>query len=518
MSQHIFISHTSKNDDVVKKLREMLELHGQLPWVDSRELTGGDELAATLENSIHTARHFLVVLSIDVLASKWVKREIRIALETAKQRTDGYKVIPVILPGIDPAYFEDLFPNEPIYISIADTPTGMDEALPKIFAALGNQLPEDWQSGEVVQVEPVEELLLKLIDPKMHEQDGVRRAEATAELTYLPAVGRAIASRRYKFTASLGPVELGEIRWYIERYYQWPTGVFKQRAQKTEADLPAWGKALFAAAMGGESAREPLEEWQRQSGSRRFSVQVDGEPVEGTPEDEAVLVREAASDLLSLPWEILHDGEGYLSQGANGVRVRRRLPNRKRTTTIEADLPIRVLLVSPRPEVDGDGNAVGYLDHRVSAQALVEAVENLGEDLVKVDVLQPATFAGLKAALKRAKDENDPYEIVHFDGHGVYDRRVGLGALCFEDPRDGEKLGERRMALVYATELASELRAYGVPLIYLDACQTAQAKEDPKASVAAKLLEEGVASVVAMSHSVLVETARRFVEPFYQAL
>jgi hypothetical protein len=40
----------------------------------------------------------------------------------------------------------------------------------------------------------------------------------------------------------------------------------------------------------------------------------------------------------------------------------------------------------------------------------------------------------------------------------------------------------------------------------------------PTASVAAKLLEEGVTSVVAMSHSVLVETARRFVQAFYAAL
>lgn len=41
MTDHIFISHSSKNDDIVKKLRELLEIHGQLPWVDSRELTGG---------------------------------------------------------------------------------------------------------------------------------------------------------------------------------------------------------------------------------------------------------------------------------------------------------------------------------------------------------------------------------------------------------------------------------------------------------------------------------------------
>ena len=49
MDQHIFISHSSKDDNIVKKLRELLELHGELPWVDSRELTGGDELTATIE-------------------------------------------------------------------------------------------------------------------------------------------------------------------------------------------------------------------------------------------------------------------------------------------------------------------------------------------------------------------------------------------------------------------------------------------------------------------------------------
>jgi tetratricopeptide (TPR) repeat protein len=57
-----------------------------------------------------------------------------------------------------------------------------------------------------------------------------------------------------------------------------------------------------------------------------------------------------------------------------------------------------------------------------------------------------------------------------------------------------------------------------VPLIFLEACQTAQATADPMASVAARLLEGGVGSVVAMSHSVLVETARRFVAAFYRTL
>ena len=521
MEQHIFISHSSKNDVAVKKLRELLELEGFSTWVDSRELSGGNILDETLTEKIKTASSFMILLSIEALSSEWVQKELKLAQKVAKERkADGYKVISLIMPGVPAGLLKPFFPKEPIHIFLEEGSIGpnLDEKMPNILAALGIELPNDWKPSTPINAKPVEELILELTDPIIEEKDGLRRATATAELTYHPAEGRAITSkRRYKFTAPLGAVELGEIRWYIEKYYQWPTGVFKTRAEKTEKALPEWGQALYTAALGGESAREPLEAWKHKTGNRRFSVQVDAEPPEGTDVEKSALIREAASDLLSLPWELLHDEVGYLLQGANPVRVRRRLPNRKLVVSSQAQLPIRVLLLSPRPEVDEQGNPVGYLDHRSSALPLVQAVENLGE-LVQVDILHPPTFPALKEALKKAHDEQNPYEIVHFDGHGVYDCRVGLGALCFEAPRDSKKLGQRLLALVHATELAAELQAYGVPLIYLDACQTAQSVEDPKASVAAKLLEEGVGSVVAMSHSMLVESARRFVEPFYKSL
>jgi tetratricopeptide (TPR) repeat protein len=520
MGQPVFISHSTKNDDVVKRLRDVLELDGFSTWVDSREFSGGDMLDETIIGKIKTAKSFMILLSIESLSSAWVQKELKLAHKVAKERkADGYKVISLIMPGVPAGLLTPFFPKEPIHIFLEQGATGpdLDEKMPDILAALGKELPNDWKRKGAIKAEPVEELILELTDPIIVEKDSIRRATATAVLTYHPAdTSPEVTSRRYAFTAPLGPVELGEIRWYIEKYYQWPSGVFKTRAEKTEKDLPEWGQALYAAALGGDSTREPLEAWKRASGSRRFSVLVDPEPPEGTDED--TLVREAASDLLSLPWEIMRDDVGYLSQGANGVRVRRRLPHRKQTVRSQAALPIRVLLLSPRPEVDAQGEAVGYLDHRSSALPLVQAVENLGEELVQVDFLHPPTFPALKEALKKAHAQKNPYEIVHFDGHGVYDRRVGLGALCFEDPQDAQKLGQRRLALVYADELAAELQAFGVPLIYLDACQTAQATADPKASVAAKLLEEGVGSVVAMSHSVLVETARRFVEPFYTAL
>jgi len=75
----------------------------------------------------------------------------------------------------------------------------------------------------------------------------------------------------------------------------------------------------------------------------------------------------------------------------------------------------------------------------------------------------------------------------------------------------------RRHETVYTDRLGAELRDFRIPLVFLEACQTAQA-EAAAGSVASELLQAGVASVVAMSHSVLVATAWRFVETFYQSL
>src|SRR6185369_13967138 len=66
-------------------------------------------------------------------------------------------------------------------------------------------------------------------------------------------------------------------------------------------------------------------------------------------------------------------------------------------------------------------------------------------------------------------------------------------------------------------ELGPLLRDHRIPLFFLEASQSAQA-ENASDSVASELLKVGVVSVVAMSHNVLIETARRFVEAFYKEL
>ena len=514
----IFISHSSKDDVFVKELREALEGLGLIVWADSRNLRGGEKLAREIEEAIEQARQFIAVVSVNTINSPWVRKEIAKALEVARRRSiEGYRVIPLMLPGVEPSALQLWFDEEPVGIRVATGPGGLSEALPQILAAIGEQLPTDRQPIRRVPSPPIEELILKFYQLRVEIEGGKRSVRAIAQLTYNPAdrSTREVESRPFIFTAPIGVSELEDLRWYLEDYFVWPVGVFKARADRIEAQLPKWGQQLYRATLAAQAAREAATAWQQhgRDSERRLSVYVDGELPDGSGEEEVVAAREAAAELLSLPWELLHDGQGFLFHGKYPVRVRRRLPNRHPQPVRQTQLPVRILLVSPRPEDAG----TGYIDHRVSAKPLVEAVDSLGE-LVKLSALTPPTFSALEEALQKAADAGEPFDVVHFDGHGVYDPKLGLGGLFFEDPNDSQKLEGRAVHLVHAERLAEVIRDHRIPLVFLEACQTAKAEANPTASVAAKLLEGGVISVVAMSHNVLVETAHRFVKAFYQEL
>jgi tetratricopeptide (TPR) repeat protein len=515
---HIFISHSSKDKEFVKALGKSLEIQKLKPWIDVRELAPGDELESEIKQAIEQARAFIVVFSINAINSPWILKETNYALKVKKKRPDDYPVIPILLEGVKPAALKPYFKKQPLAIEIKLGPGGISEAMPKILAALGKRLPEEIQPMLRPLAEPLEELLLELTDPCIFERDGIRRAQATAKLTYIPSdkdKREVTSERRFTFTSPLGPIEAEELSWYLERYYIWPTGVFKERAEKVEKQLPQWGKAFYDAVMKYDTVHNVLIAWEdaKTEATRRFTVLVDSKLSEGADTKKQAEANEAATLLLTLPWELMHDSRGYLFQGAKPIQVRRRLPNTKSFKGIVAEPPIRILLVSPRPEDE----KARYIDHRVSARPLITALESLGE-LVELTVLSPPTFPALRKELRRVRKAGIPYHVIHFDGHGVYRKDLGLGGLCFEEPQDSQKLEKRRSNIIYAKRLAAVIRDYRIPLFFLEACETAEAEKDPTASVAASLLDEGVASVVAMSHSVLVETARRFVEEFYRQL
>src|SRR5262249_54574076 len=133
---------------------------------------------------------------------------------------------------------------------------------------------------------------------------------------------------------------------------------------------------------------------------------------------------EAATLLLALPWELIHSDHDFLFGQEGAVLVRRGLSGNSPLPALATDPPIRVLLVTPRPE--DESNA--WVDHRVSVRPLIDALSEL-EDVVELKVLEPPTFSALEQELARAT-----YHVIHFDGHGVYDRRRRMGSLAFENP------------------------------------------------------------------------------------
>ena len=514
---HLFLSHSTADDGFVRELREALADFGLEVWIDSRQLKGGDPLWSEVAAAIEAAAGLVVLVSPAAFQSDWVINELKHGLKVQAERgRDAFPVILLALDGTKPASLAGYFDEEPAHIPVSSGAGGATAAVHDILVALGRRLPTDRPPVAQPRPEPVEELVLKLSDPHFHEQDGVRRPSANAQLIYENSSGQgSVESDRWRLIAPLGPIEAEELGWYLERWPIWPNPVLADRARKVEANLITWGQALHDAALPLEHTAKVLQGWAGvgEGASRRFSVTVDASLVSGaSKEEEQNAAQEAATALLGLPWELLHNGKGFLFQGARPVRVRRRLPIKDHLPIPVVAPPIRVLLITARPEDE----ACGYIDHRASSLPLVAATEELG-DLLRLTQLHPPTYPALEAELARAQQAGEPYHVVHFNGHGTYDRRVGLGGLCFEDPNDTQKLTGRGHQTVLTDRLGPLLTDYRIPLVFLEACQSAKAEQSGQ-SVASELLRRGVASVVAMSHSVLVETARKFVAAFYGEL
>jgi CHAT domain len=294
-------------------------------------------------------------------------------------------------------------------------------------------------------------------------------------------------SETFDFVNPLADKDLSEIRWYLEQYYYWPSDIDRDRARTVDGNLPKWGRALFDAV------------FEKSSQAGRLFERLDA----NRDESNIIVIDTAEPRILRLPWELLADKSGYLFSKRPQVTVVRRMQTLVANKSKAFEIPVRILMVTCRPE------GAGFIDPRSIATPLLDSLNAIPEQF-EVEFLRPPT---LRALDERLRDEAQPHiHIVHFDGHGVYNKTIGLGFLLFED----EKHQEQR---VDAEQLGTLLNESGIPLMVLNACQSAQPDDrNPFASVASRLIESGVGGVVAMNYSVLVETAKRFTKEFYGAL
>jgi hypothetical protein len=63
------------------------------------------------------------------------------------------------------------------------------------------------------------------------------------------------SAQSWRLIAPIGPIEAGELSWYLEHYAIWPSHYFRDRARKVEENLVKWGQLLHEAAMPRRTAK-----------------------------------------------------------------------------------------------------------------------------------------------------------------------------------------------------------------------------------------------------------------------
>lgn len=213
------------------------------------------------------------------------------------------------------------------------------------------------------------------------------------------------------------------------------------------------------------------------------------------------------TELATLPWEYMFDPgiEEFIcryfhpiSRGIFNISLNKDFP--------PIEKPIKILIL------------VGVLsdDKNTKPQEEVQNIKNIFDSLVKdksvgIDILYEVTQQKLQTKLKE-----NTYQIIHFFGHGHFDKEKKQGYLKFELTND-------KPYLYPARDFANDLRKWskGIYLVFLNGCKTgvSSTEESPShSSVAAALLKTGVPAVIANQFSIPAINAHLFSRQIYGEL
>ena len=248
------------------------------------------------------------------------------------------------------------------------------------------------------------------------------------------------------------------------------------------------------------------------------------------------------------PWELLHDGQKFLSQDI--ATFSRYIEYSDPHPAPPPAKTINVLLVS-----SGAYDSANQLKKLPKAerevvikglkQAEAKQVERKLDAQVRLTVLEHTTLADLRKFLQENRGDASPH-ILHFDGHGFFGRRceqcrraylAGVtqceddqtplsdvqGYLLFEhDDCEADYISAKEFGELFRkASLADEAgQTQGVTVAVLSACKSGMSlgSESVFNGMAQNLIGNGVPAVVAMQYSVRADAAIAFVESFYASL
>jgi len=306
------------------------------------------------------------------------------------------------------------------------------------------------------------------------------------------------------------------LEWYFEEHLRFPflEGV---RADEARRSVASYGEALFDQVFKDKKAYGRYSE-ARQDGVDKLHFEIIGSP----------------DFFHRLHWEALKDPELPRPFAVESSMVRSTADTQVLQARSQPSPTINLLIVTARPDERRD---VGY---RTITRPLVESLRQASLK-VRVDIIRPGTYEALTKHLDSVRDDHGAgfYHIVHFDLHGglltyeqlqkgseaeslVYQTRYGRGDI---KPYEGRKAflsfeGEepRKSDLAEAGEIADLLINHRIPIAVLNACQSGKQVGDLESSLASRLLEAGVQTVIAMGYSVTVSAAALMMETFYRQL
>ncbi len=201
-------------------------------------------------------------------------------------------------------------------------------------------------------------------------------------------------------------------------------------------------------------------------------------------------------ELLRIPWEFLRRNGKDLASQRDSTIVRE----------LETAEPARPYVVEGKIRMLGViANPTGDLDVAGEKLRVTEALEKC-KDLVDLDWLEDCTFKSLQRKLQ------NPYHILHFVGHSAFTAE-GDSILLLSDEN-----GQRKE--VQADTIAQLIgRQNSLQLVVFNSCDGARTTlDDPFASIATMLVQQGKSAVIAMQFEITDAAAKTFAEELYYCL
>jgi hypothetical protein len=89
-----FLSYSSQNADLARRVAEILRVRDVEVWIDQRDLRPGDPLASALTSGISAVDYFVVLVTEASADSNWMRFELGSAIQRAVG--GGLRIIPLL--------------------------------------------------------------------------------------------------------------------------------------------------------------------------------------------------------------------------------------------------------------------------------------------------------------------------------------------------------------------------------------------------------------------------------------